>query len=145
MTTSPLPPAPDWLRDLAAAQSHYQEHFGWPVAIRVAERHLTLPLGRLMDAITMPADLAGRVYAQLGIAMLAGPVIAGSGEWTFLTQTADGTIVDGLADRGVHHATTGAFAVIPMDPTGWIAEPRPHQMLPSAYAVVATARRICAI
>jgi hypothetical protein len=161
MTTSPLrmslpaltQSAPEWLRDLAAARAHYEERFGWPVAVRVAERQLAVALGQVVDAIVMPAELAARVHGQLGIAMLAGPVIADpdGGRWTFLTQTAStmrGDIVDGLAAHEVRHATAGTYTVIPTEhaDTGWrwIAEPRPSQILPSAYAVVATARRLCA-
>jgi len=146
-------PAPEWLRNLAAARAHYEERFGWPVAVQVAERQLAVALGQVVDAITMPAELAARVHAQLGIAMLAGPVIAhpDGGRWTFLTQTASaiqGDIVDGLTEHDVRHAAPGTYTVIPTERADagwrWIAEPRPKQMLPSAYAVVATARRVCA-
>jgi len=122
------------------------------VAVQVAERQLTVALGQVVDAITMPAELASRVHAQLGIAMLAGPVIAHpDGHWTFLTQPATSAredIVDGLAERDVRYAAPGTYALIPTELSDagrrWIAEPRPNQMLPSPYAVVATARRVCA-
>jgi hypothetical protein len=146
-------PAPVWLRDLAAARAHYEELFGWPVSVQVGQRRLAVALGHVLDAITMPAPLAEKVHAQLGIAMLAGPVIAhpDSGRWTFLTQAAStmrGDAVDGLAEHEVRHGGVGEYTVIPTDGADggwrWISEPRPHQMLPSAYAVVATARRLCA-
>ncbi len=57
------------------ARAHYEERFGWPVAVQVAERQLAVGLGTVVDAVTMPAGLAAQVHAQLGIAMLAGPVI----------------------------------------------------------------------
>jgi hypothetical protein len=145
-------PAPAWLRELAAARAHYEEQFGWPVSVQVGQRQLAVALGQVLDAITMPAELAEKVQAQLGIAMLSGPVIAqpDGAVWTFLTQAATtmrGDIVDGLGDHEVRHAAAGAFTVIPTESgTGgwrWINEPRPHHMLPSAYAVVATARRLC--
>ncbi|RSM60058.1 hypothetical protein DMH04_54770 [Kibdelosporangium aridum] len=151
--TTMTQPAPAWLRELAAARAHYEETFGWPVAVQVGQRQLAVALGQVLDAITMPADLADQVNQQLGIAMLAGPVIAhpDGGRWTFLTQAATmmrGDIVEGLAEHEVRHAGVGAYTVVPTE-TGdggwrWINEPRPHQMLPSAYAVIATARRLCA-
>jgi virulence-associated protein VagC len=146
-------PAPGWLRNLAAARAHYEERFGWPVAVQVAEQQLAVALGQVVDAITMPAELAARVHAQLSIAMQAGPVIAhpDGKRWTFLTQTASTMredIVDGLADHDVRHAVAGTYTVIPTEAADagwrWITEPRPNQMLPSAYAVVAIARRVCA-
>jgi hypothetical protein len=145
-------PAPEWLRKLYAARAHYEELFGWPVSVQVGQRQLVVALGQALDAITMPADLGEKVQGQLGIAMLSGPVIAPSdGErWTFLTQGANtmpGEVVDGLGDHTVRHAAAGAYAVVPTEAGAggwrWINEPRPHQMLPSAYAVVATARRLC--
>ncbi|MCE7011425.1 hypothetical protein LWC34_52740 [Kibdelosporangium philippinense] len=151
--TTMTQPAPAWLRDLAASRAHYEETFGWPVAVQVGQRQLAVALGQVLDAITMPADLADQVNQQLGIAMLAGPVIAheDSGRWTFLTQAATmmrGDIVEGLADHEVRHAGAGSYTVVPTESSDggcrWITEPRPHQMLPSAYAVIATARRLCA-
>jgi hypothetical protein len=160
MTTSPLEtsalsmthPAPEWLRVLAEVQARYQENFGWPVSLRIAERRLAVALGQGIDAITMPAELGARVHAQLGIAMLSGPVIAhpNGGHWTFLTQTAsamEGELTGDLAEHQVRHASAGAYTVIPAGHAEadwrWVAEPRPNQMLPSAHAVVATARRVC--
>lgn len=151
--TTMTQPAPAWLRDLAAARAHYEETFGWPVAVQVGQRQLAVALGQVLDAITMPAVLADQVNQQLGIAMLAGPVVAHPDgvRWTFLTQAATtmrGDTVDGLEGHDVRHVGAGAYTVVP---TGsgdggwrWITEPRPHQMLPSAYAVIATARRLCA-
>jgi hypothetical protein len=145
-------PAPAWLRDLAAARAHYEELFGWPVSVQVGQRQLVVALGQVLDAITMPAALAAQVQGQLGIAMLSGPVIAhpDNGRWTFLTQgvaTMTGDIVDGLGEHDVRHAAAGAYTVIPTECGDggwrWMNEPRPHHMLPSAYAVIATARRLC--
>jgi len=164
MTTSPArtspptlasmaQPAPEWLRNLAAARAHYEERFGWPMAVQVAERRLVVALGQGVDAITMPAALGTRVHTQLGIAMLAGPVIAhpDGGCWTFLTQTASTAreaIRDDLAKHGVRHAAAGMHAVIPIEHADagwrWIAEPRPNRMLPPVSAVLATAHRACA-
>jgi hypothetical protein len=139
MKTSALP---QWLLDLATARTHYEERFGWPVTIWIAERQLAIALGQTLDAITMPAPLATQVHTQLGIAMLTGPVIANPDgtEWTFLTQPAPPDLVTDLPD--VRHA--GTHMVIPALGTNWrwISEPRPNHMLPSAHAVVATTRRV---
>lgn len=151
--TTMTQPAPEWLRELAAARAHYEELFGWPVSVQVGQRQLVVALGSALDAITMPAELGERVQGQLGIAMLSGPVIAhpDGNRWTFLTQGANtipGEIVDGLGDHDVRHAAAGSYTVVPTTIAAggwrWVNEPRPHQMLPSAYAVVATARRLCA-
>jgi hypothetical protein len=149
--TTMTQPAPEWLRELYAARAHYEELHGWPVSVHVGQRQLVVALGQSLDAITMPAGLAARVQGQLGIAMLSGPVIAhpDGDRWTFLTQgatTMPGDIVAGLDGNEVRHAAMGAYTVVPTAAAGgwrWINEPRPHQMLPSAYAVIATARRLC--
>lgn len=145
-------PAPEWLRDLMADRAHYEERFGWPVTVQVAERRLAIELGTVLDAMTMPASLGGGVHTQLGIAMLAGPVIGHSdgGRWTFLTQPvapSDASMMASLAEHDVRYAGAGSFTVIPSRTDAewrWVAEPRPHQMLPSPFAVAATARRVCA-
>ena|ERR1700754_2406617 len=145
-------PAPDWLRDLMTARAHYEERFGWPVAVQIAERRLAVGLGTLLDAITMPAALGTQVQAQLGIAMLAGPVVglADGGEWTFLTQPVapmSPTFLAHLAAHGVRYAGPGAYTVIPASPSDkdwqWISEPRHNQVPPSPFAVAATVRRVC--
>jgi hypothetical protein len=139
MKTSALP---QWLLELATARTHYEERFGWPVSISIVERQLSITLGHTLDAITMPAPLGTLVHHQLGIAMLAGPVIANPDgtHWTFLTQPAPPDLVADLPD--VRHA--GTHTVIPTHGTGWrwIKEPGPKHVLPSAHAVVATTRRI---
>jgi hypothetical protein len=46
--------------------------------------------GEDLDAISMPATFGALVQAELGIMMLAGPVITDDdGSWTFLTERAD--------------------------------------------------------
>ncbi len=146
-------PAPGWLRDLMTVRAHYEERFGWPVTVQVAERRLAIGLGKVLDAVTMPAVLGALVHAQLGIAMLAGPVIGHTdgGRWTFLTQPvapSDANVMASLAEQDVRYAGAGSFTVIPAGEADlcwrWIAEPRPHQLLPSPFAVVATVRRVCA-
>lgn len=142
-------PAPEWLRDLDAARVYYEERLGWPVTIQVAQRQLLVALGRVVDAITMPAGLAVQVHTRLGIALQTGPVIAHTegGRWTFLTQpAAPGQLVDDLVAHGVRHVGTGTYTVLPVYQADrgwqWITEPRPNQTLPSPYAVVAMVRRV---
>lgn len=145
-------PAPDWLRDLMTACAHYEERFGWPVTVQVAERRLAIELGKVLDAVTMPAALGARVHTQLGIAMLAGPVIghADGGRWTFLTQPVAPpveNVMENLAEHDVRYAGAGSLTVLPSRPDQewrWVAEPRPHQLLPPPSAVAATVRRLCA-
>jgi hypothetical protein len=152
LVMEPVPrsrPAPEWLRDLVAARVYYEERLGWPVTVQVAERRLSVALGRVVDAITMPAGLAVQVHTRLGIALQTGPVIAHTegGRWTFLTQpVAPGQLVADLVEQGVHHVGGGAYTVLPVDQADrgwrWITEPRPNQTLPSPYAVVAMVRRV---
>jgi hypothetical protein len=101
----------------------------------------------------MPAALGEQVHAQLGIAMLAGPVVghAHGAEWTFLTQTVSPmspTFMVNLVIHGVRYAGAGAYTVLPSVPADqdwrWISEPRCNQLLPSPFAVAATVRRVCA-
>ena len=145
MTTSELA---QWLVDLTAARTYYEERFGWPVNISITERQVTIALGGTLDAITMAAPLATRVQAQLGIAMLAGPVIANPDDtdWTFLIPTAPPGVITGLvADLpGVRHTGTHTAVPAPGTNSRWIREPGPKLVLPSVHAVVATARRVLA-
>ncbi|HEV7651041.1 MAG TPA: hypothetical protein VGP26_23080 [Actinophytocola sp.] len=145
-------PAPGWLRDLMTARAHYEERFGWPVAVQISERRLAVGLGTMLDALTMPAALGAQVHAQLGIAMLAGPVVghAHGGEWTFLTQPLapmSPTFMANLVTHGVRYASAGAYTVIPSTPGDkdwqWVNEPRRNQLPPSPFAVAATVRRVC--
>jgi len=143
-------PAPGWLRDLMTARAHYEEQFGWPTTVQIAEQRLAVGLGTALDAITMPAALGEQVHAQLGIAMLAGPVVGHGPDWTFLTQPMAPmrpTFMVNLVMHGVRYAGTGAYTVIPSvradQDWQWVSEPRRNQMLPSPFAVAATVRRVC--
>lgn len=146
-------PAPEWLRELMSARAHYEERLGWPVSVQVTEQRLAVALGTVVDAITMPAELGTSVQAQLGIALLAGPVIGHSdgGLWTFLTQPVPPDRDDfgeGLAEHDVRHAGAGTYTVVPASETDagwyWVSAPEPNMPPPSAYAVAATVRRVCA-
>lgn len=48
-----------------------------------------LVAGEAVDAISVPAEFAEHVQAELEIMLLAGPVVAEDGSWTFLTQPAN--------------------------------------------------------
>lgn len=54
------------------------------------DRAPTVIAGASIDAISMPATFGALVQAELGIMMLAGPVLAeDDGSWTFLTRRTD--------------------------------------------------------
>ncbi|MBV9845815.1 MAG: hypothetical protein JOZ47_12165 [Kutzneria sp.] len=152
--TSPptTPSAPQWLRDLVAARTHYEELLGWPVTVDVEPRRLAVAVGQVLDAVTMPAALGASVFAELQITMLSGPVIAdlGGAWWTFLTAPATKCRPDVPADlhaRKVHVIPRGARVIIPNPTTvasssRWIESPRPHHGLPPWSVVIGATRRV---
>jgi hypothetical protein len=154
-TTSPTAPpaAPQWLCDLVAARTHYEELLGWPVTVDVEPRRLAVAAGQVLDAITMPTTLGTSVLAELQITMLAGPVIAGPGGawWTFLTAPAAASRPDipaHLHAHKVHLTPRGAHVIIPNpNPTAgegspqWIAPPCPRHALPPWSVVIGATRR----
>ena len=151
---TPPRPAPEWLRELAAARAHYEELFGWPVLVDIEPRRIVVPVGEVLDAITMPSTLGLTVLTELNIAMMAGPVTAGlhGTWWTFLTQpatTARRDVATELHALKVHLTPPGAHAVLPtrLDSGGawrWITPPQPSRSLPPWSAVVAVTRRLAA-
>ncbi|MEV6602785.1 hypothetical protein [Kutzneria sp. NPDC051319] len=144
--------APEWLRELAAARARYEELFGWPVSVDVEPRRIVVPVGAVVDAVTMPSSLGEKVLAELDITMLAGPVTAGPGGawWTFLSQPATAPRPEVPAELHavkVRLTPRGAHAVLPTrddnnGPWRWIARPQPHRALPPWSAVIAVTRRI---
>lgn len=148
-TTAGAPPvAPDWLRDLADARTEYEERLGWPVRIDVAPRRLVAVAGEHMDAIMMPAQLGRHVLAELQIAMLAGPVIAGPAEsWTFLSAPATAprpSVPAQLRQANVQVTPRGAHVVIPSrrEAAEWIKRPQPQRTLPPWSVVIGVTRRV---
>lgn len=149
-------PAPDWLRELATARTSYEELLGWPVCMNVQSRCVAVPVGRVLDTITMPATLGEKVRVELGFPMPAGPVAEdpGGDRWTFLTQptaAARRDIPAELCELEVHAAPHGAHVVIPtrLDGAGerewrWVELPHPRQSLPPWSAVLGATRRIAA-
>jgi hypothetical protein len=147
-------PAPAWLRELAHGRATYEELLGWPVSVQVGNRMLIVAIGQTVEAVTMPASLGAMVRAELGIAMLSGPVAAApdGARWTFLTKPLDRlrpNITADLSHLRVDVAPHGAHVAIPTDPhtsTGrgwrWIEQPSPARALPPAYAVIAVTRRL---
>ncbi len=148
-------PAPDWLRELVTARTRYEELLGWPVRVDVQSRCVTVPVGIVLDALTMPAPLGEKVRVEPGLTRL-GPVAADpQGErWTFLTQPAVATHRDipaELRELEVHTAAHGTPMVIPtgIEDAGdggwqWVELPRPRQSLPPWSAVLSAIRRIAA-
>lgn len=149
-------PAPEWLRTLAAARTHYEELLGWPVRVQVQQRYLTVPVGMALDALTMPATLGEKVLAELTISMLAGPVTADPGGdwWTFLSHPAPAPrlgVPAALRRLRVHPAPRGTPVIIPTSLDGggesrwqWIEPPRPGRSLPPWSVVVGATRRVAA-
>ena len=146
-------PAPVWLRELVHGRADYEELLGWPVSVQVGDRLLIVAIGRTVEAVTMPAGLGARVSAQMGIAMLSGPVVADpdGDRWTFLTKPLDHlrpNITADLSHLRVEVAPHGSHVVIPTSPdttTGkvwrWVEQPASGKPLPPAYAVIAVTRR----
>lgn len=147
-------PAPAWLRELAHGRDTYEELLGWPVSVQVGDRRLTVAIGQTVEAVAMPAVLGARVRAEMGIAMLSGPVAADPDgvRWTFLTKPLDRlrpNITADLSHLRVDVAPPGSHVTIPTDPAGWngkgwrwIERPVPNRALPPAYAVIAVTRRL---
>jgi hypothetical protein len=144
--------AAQWLRDLISERIRYEEEFGWPVAVEVERRRLTVTVGDVLDSVTMPAALGQQVLVQLRIAMLDGPVLASVGgeRWTFLT-TPEAPPVPAVPTEldayGVCFTPRGALVVIPGPGSGegsphWIEAPRARNAQPPWPAVIATARRV---
>ncbi len=149
-------PAPDWLRELTAARTHYEQLLGWPAEVQVPQRRLTVPAGMALDALTMPAPLGDSVLAELRITLLAGPVTADPGGtwWTFLSQPATTPRLDipaALRRLRVRPTPQGTPVIIPIHPGGngargwrWIRPPHPGQPLPPWSVVLGATRRVAA-
>lgn len=152
--TSPTatPSAPQWLRDLVAARTHYEELLGWPVTVDVQPRRLAVAVGQVLDAITMPATLGASVLAGLRITMLSGPVIADQGGawWTFLTAPATKSRPDIPAELHavkVRAIPRGAQVIIPNPATiagssRWIEQAQPRRPLPPWSVVIGATRHV---
>ncbi len=149
-------PAPEWLRELAAGRTRYEEMLGWPVRMEVTPRRLTVPVGTTFDALSMPAALGERVLTWLRIAMLAGPVTTSpdGDEWVLLAQPAPAprpSIPAELCRLGVRPAPRGASIVIPTPTRGgsergerWIEPPRTDRSLPPWPVLIGATRRVAA-
>lgn len=149
-------PVPEWLRELAAARTHYEDLLGWPVQMQVQQRCLTVPVGPALDALTMPATLGETVLAELTITMLAGPVTADPGGdwWTFLSHPVAASrlsVPAALRRLRVRPAPRGTPVVIPTHPGGdgangwrWIEPPHPGRSLPPWSVITGATRRVAA-
>jgi hypothetical protein len=146
--------APEWLRELAAARTRYEEMFGWPVAIEVEQQVVAAPVGGVLDAVTMPATLGGAVLTDLQLMMRVAPVIAtpDNASWMFFIHPVTGPARDvpaELRDLQVHLIPKGAHVVVPTrigSDSGlrWIKQPQPHHPLPLWSVVLGVIRRITA-
>jgi hypothetical protein len=144
-------PAPEWLRNLVGARTHYEENLGWPVSIEVEPHRIVIEAGGVLDAVVMPVDVARSVLLELRIALQAGPVITAPGvdNWTFLTAptaTVRPALPPELGDARVRGLTAGTRVALPSE-TGspyWIEPPRRRHCLPPWPVVVGTTRRVVA-
>jgi hypothetical protein len=144
--------APEWLRELAAARTHYEEMFGWPVTIEVGRQVLAAPVGGVLGAVTMPATLGVKVLAELQLMMRVGPVLAtpDNAFWTFFTQPVAEPRRDvptELRDLQIYPIPTGTHVVIPThtdsdDALRWIKQPQPHRPSPPWSVVIGITRRV---
>ncbi|HEX4703862.1 MAG TPA: hypothetical protein VH352_17165 [Pseudonocardiaceae bacterium] len=144
-------PAPDWLRNLVGARTHYEENLGWPATIEIEPHRVVIETGTVLDAVTIPADLAQPVLVELRIALQSGPVITAPGaeSWTFLTEPVMGprrALPAELHAAGVRGPDAGTRVTLPSE-TGspyWVEPPRSRHCLPPCSAVIGTARRVVA-
>ena len=146
--------APEWLRELAAARTRYEERLGWPVAIEVEQQVVAAPVGGVLDVVTMPTTLGGAVLAELQLMMLVGPVIAtpDNASWMFFIQPVTGPARDMAAElrhRQVRLLPKGTYVPIPTHPGSnsglrWIKQPQPHRPLPPWSVVIGVTRRVAA-
>jgi hypothetical protein len=142
-------PAPDWLRNLVGARTHYEENLGWPATIEVEPHRVVIATGSVLDAVVMPVDMAESVLLELRIALQVGPVITtpGVASWTFLTapaQTRPGVLPAELSAADVHGISGGTRVTLPSE-TGspyWVEPPRRRHCLPPWPVVVGTTRRV---
>lgn len=142
-------PAPDWLRNLVGARTHYEETLGWPATIEVEPHRVVIATGGVLDAVVMPVGVAEAVLLELRIALQAGPVITAPGvdRWTFLTApvAVRPTVLPAeLRDMDVYGMPAGTPVTLPSE-TGspyWIEPPRRRHCLPPWPTVVATTRRV---
>lgn len=155
MNTSPSAGgAPPWLRELVDARTHYEEMFGWPVAIEIEQQVVAAPTGGVLDAVTMPATLGRRVLADLQLMMLEAPVVAAPDDtsWMFLTQPVAEPGRDVPADLRrlqVHRIPAGTHVLIPtrLDSASglrWVTRPQPRRPSPPWSVVIGATRRVAA-
>jgi hypothetical protein len=142
-------PAPEWLRNLVGARTHYEENLGWPVSIEVEPHRVVIEAGSVLDAVVMPVEVARPVLLELRIALQAGPVITAPGmdSWTFLTAPAAAIRPALPAELGAAHVrglSAGTRVTLPSE-TGspyWIEPPRRRHCLPPWPVVVGATRRV---
>ncbi|HEX4722700.1 MAG TPA: hypothetical protein VH333_09315 [Pseudonocardiaceae bacterium] len=142
-------PAPDWLRNLVGARTHYEENLGWPATIDVEPHRIVIATGDVLDAVVIPVGVAESVLLELRIALQVGPVITAPGvdSWTFLTApiaVRPPVLPAELSAVRVRAIAAGAPVTLPSE-TGspyWIEPPRRRRCLPPWPVVVGTTRRV---
>lgn len=129
-------------------QAPYAWQLSWPVLVDTDSQRLLVLLDEQLDAVVMPAGIGSLVLADLRIAMLAGPVFAAEGEWTFLAAPAgeQPALAKDLHGTRVRLLPRGGYLELPgagVDKT-WVLAPASRPVLPPLSAVLATARRAVA-
>lgn len=66
MTAATTHPVPEWLRELTAARTYYEELLGWPVRVQVQRRRLTIPVGTALEPSPCPQPSARRCWPNSG-------------------------------------------------------------------------------
>jgi hypothetical protein len=136
------------------ARNDYEELLGWPVALHVTARRLTIAAGHFLDAVSMPTALGTRVQRQLRIVSLDGPVVAGprQGWLTFLTglsDPADPQLPEDLRRAEIRLVMRRERVEVPTvcmtrspGEVRWFSPPRPRRSPPAWSVVIGMSRRV---
>lgn len=140
------------LADLRNTCATYSAHLKRPIVVDVATRRIVAIAGNDLDAITMPAQLGRRLWAELASNLQVGPTIVGPGPhwWTMLTQKSlrvRMTCPPQLHRAHVNLIPRGAQIVLPSPRDtenlySWIEPPRPSLWLPTWAHVMAAAAHL---
>lgn len=124
-------------------QAPYAWQLNLPVLVDTDSQRLLVLLDERLDAVVMPAGIGSLVLGDLRIAMLAGPVFAAEGEWTFLAAPAgeQPALATDLHRTRVRLLPRGGYVELPGIDQTWVSAPASRPVLPPLSAVLATARR----
>jgi hypothetical protein len=139
---------PGRLMELLEAQAPYAWRLSWSVLVDDESQRLLVLLDEQLDAVVMPAGIGSLVLTDLRIAMLAGPVFASEGDWTFLAAPAGDqpVLATDLRQTRVRLLPRGGYVELPGAGAKqtWVLAPAVRPVLSPLSAVLATARRAVA-